>query len=88
MGDPREWLCEDEALWGELVVAPVLTAPGTLVRTKVQTECGDYRGFYANVRDAIEGTAELEVPAEAGLDVAKVLEAARVSSAELRSVKI
>jgi predicted dehydrogenase len=88
LGDPKEWLCEDEALWGELVVAPVLTAPATLVRTKVQTECGDYRGFYANVRDAIEGTAKLEVPAEAGLDVAKVLEAARVSSAEARSVAV
>jgi scyllo-inositol 2-dehydrogenase (NADP+) len=88
LGDAKEWLQEEEEKWGELVVAPVLTAPGTLVRTKVKTDCGDYRGFYANVRDAIDGSAKLEVPPEAGLAVAKVLEAARVSSAEGRSVEV
>jgi predicted dehydrogenase len=88
LGEPQEWLCEEESLWGELVVAPVLTAPGTLVKTKVQTDCGDYRGFYKNVRDAIEGTAPLAVTPEAGLAVAKVLEAARKSSAEHRSVAL
>jgi len=85
--DAGEWLEEDESAWGELVIAPVLTAPATLVRTKVKTERGDYREFYANVRDAIAGSAELAVPAEAGLNVARVLEAARVSSTEARSVK-
>ena len=88
LGEPQEWLCEDQSLWGELVVAPVLTAPTTLVKTRVQTDCGDYRGFYANVRDAIQGTAPLEVTPEAGLDVAKVLEAARKSSAEHRSIAL
>jgi predicted dehydrogenase len=88
LGEPHEWLCEDESMWGELLVAPVLTAPATLVKTKVQTDCGDYRGFYANVRDAIEGTAQLAVTPEAGLAVAKVLEAARKSSAEHCSVAL
>lgn len=88
LGEPQEWLCEDESLWGELVVAPVLTAPGTLVRTRVQTDCGDYRGFYVNVRDAIGGTAKLEVTPEAGLAVARVLEAARKSSAEHCSITL
>jgi predicted dehydrogenase len=88
LGEARDWLCEDESLWGELLVAPVLTAPTTLVKTKVQTDCGDYRGFYANVRDAIEGAAQLAVTPEDGLAVAKVLEAARKSSAERRSVTL
>lgn len=88
LGEPGEWLCEEEPMWGELAVAPVLTAPGTLVKTKVRTECGDYRGFYANVRDAIGGSAPLAVTPEAGLAVAKVLEAARKSSAEQRSVEL
>ncbi len=88
LGEPDEWLRENESLWGELLVAPVLTAPGTLVKTKVQTDCGDYRGFYANVRDAIEGAAQLAVTPEDGLAVARVLEAARKSSTEHRSVAL
>ncbi len=91
MGEPGhrdDWLCEDESRWGELVVAPVLTSPSTLVRTKVQTDCGDYRQFYANVRDAILGEATLTVSPEDGLRVARVLEAARKSSAESRSISV
>jgi predicted dehydrogenase len=88
MGERDDWLCEDEAQWGELLVAPVLTAPATLVRTKVRTDCGDYRWFYANVRDAVNGTAQLAVTAEDGLAVARVLEAARKSSAEGRSIVV
>jgi predicted dehydrogenase len=88
MGDPQPWLAEDESHWGELLVAPALSAPATLVRSKVPTVPGDYRGFYANVRDAITGAADLIVPASAGLDVARVLEAARASSAERQSVEL
>ena len=88
LGEPQDWLCEDESLWGELLVAPVLTAPATLVMTKVQTDCGDYRGFYANIRDAIGKGVALAVTPEAGLAVAKVLEAARKSSAEHCSVAL
>jgi predicted dehydrogenase len=88
LGGPGEWLAEDGSMWGELVAAPVLTEPKTLVRTRVQTECGDYRLFYKNVRDAIEGSGELAVPPEAGLAVAKVLEAARASSGQGCSVAI
>ena len=44
-------------------MAPVPADPGKLVRTKVKTELGDYRGYYANVRDAINGVAKLAVTA-------------------------
>ncbi len=50
-----EWLAEPESEWGTLTVAPVPADPGTVRRTKVKTELGDYRGYYANVRDAING---------------------------------
>jgi predicted dehydrogenase len=83
-----DWLDEEQSAWGELIVAPALTAPATLVRTPVPTERGDYRSFYANVRDAIQGAAPLAVPASAGLEVARVLEAARRSSIEGRSVAL
>ena len=52
----------------------------------VMTEPGDYRPFYANVRDAVNGAAELAVPAEAGLDAIRLLELARQSSVEGRTL--
>ena len=65
-----------------MTVAPVLADPGTLTRTKVKTELGDYRLYYANVRDAINGTAKLAVAAEDGYRVVRLLEMARESSLE------
>jgi predicted dehydrogenase len=59
-----------------------------LVRREVKTELGDYRGFYANVRDAMLGAAEPAVTAEDGYRVIKLLELARVSSAEGRTVRV
>jgi predicted dehydrogenase len=83
-----EWLAETEDMWGELTVAPSLANPGALLKTRVRTELGDYRGFYANLRDAIRGTAELKVSAAVGRDVIHVLELARISSSECRTLRI
>jgi scyllo-inositol 2-dehydrogenase (NADP+) len=83
-----EWLADPESEWGTLTVAPVPADPGNLVRTKVKTELGDYRGYYANVRDAINGVAKLAVTAEDGYRVVKLLEMARVSSKEGRTLKV
>ena len=88
MGTPGMWLQEDRAEWGTLTVAPVPADPGNLVKREVKTELGDYRGFYANVRDAIWGSAPLEVTSEDGFTVIRLLELARVSSAEGRTVPI
>ncbi len=82
MGSVETWLEEDESAWGELAVAPDPETPERLVRTRVKTELGDYRGFYANVRDAVLGSAELAVSAEDGFRVIKLLEMARESSRE------
>jgi len=83
-----EWLAEPESAWGTLTVAPVLADPGNLVRTKVKTELGDYRGYYANVRDAINGVAKLAVTAEDGWRTVWLLEMARESWAEGRTLKV
>ena len=88
MGSEETWLQEDESMWGTLTVAPVLSEPGTLQRTKVKTLPGDYRGFYASVRDAVNGDAELAVPSWAGREVIRLLELARVSSAEGRTLAV
>ena len=88
MGDAVKWLEEDESMWGTLTVAPNPADPGTLVRTRVRTEMGDYRCFYANVRDAVEGKAELMVPSEEGFNVVRLLELARQSSSEGRTIAV
>jgi len=54
----------------------------------VKTELGDYRNYYANVRDAINGTAELVVKPEDGYRTIKLLEMARQSSLEGRTLPI
>jgi len=53
----------------------------------VETERGDYRGFYANMRDAIEKGARLEVPPEQGLRTMRALLLAHKSSREGRIVQ-
>ena len=88
MGSPEPWLPEVEEHWGTLTVAPELADPATLLKSQVQTLPGDYRNFYANVRDAIFGKTELAVPSQAGLDVIRLLELARISSAEGRTVSL
>jgi len=82
------WLQESKEHWGTLTVAPDPAEPSVLVRTKVETEPGDYRLYYANVRDAINGMAELAVKPEDGYRVVKLLEMARASSKEQRTLPV
>ena len=88
LGSPDVWLQENESAWGALTIAPNPAAPEKLVETKVKTELGDYRGFYANVRDAILGVAPLALTAEDGYRVIRLLELARQSSADGRTLKV
>ncbi|MGH9595833.1 MAG: Gfo/Idh/MocA family oxidoreductase [Edaphobacter sp.] len=83
-----EWLAEPESAWGTLTVAPVLTDPGMLTRAQVKTELGDYRLYYANVRDAINGVGKLAVTSEDGYRVVRLLEMARESSAAKRTLPV
>lgn len=83
-----DWLGEPEADWGVLTVAPDVNNPGTLVREPIKTAHGDYRLYYANVRDAINGAAELAVTPEDGFRVIRLLEMARQSSAEGQTLRV
>ncbi len=70
------WGAEPEENWG------VLTTPdgdGFKAR-RIAGEAVDYRNYYANVRDALLGQAQLEVSPQAALNVMQVLELARQSS--------
>lgn len=77
------WGEDPEAHWGTLYLASD-SAPGG---RKIKTEPGDYREFYANVRDAMLGKAELAVKPEQALDVIRAIELAFESSAELCTVE-
>ncbi|MDQ2833506.1 MAG: Gfo/Idh/MocA family oxidoreductase [Acidobacteriota bacterium] len=75
-----EWLADAEENWGTLTTAPDPRDPGTLVRRRVPTAFGDYRGYYANVRDAIRGISPLAVTPQDGYRTIKLMEMARESS--------
>ncbi len=75
-----DWGEEAEEWWGTLSVAGEPSV-------KVKTERGDYRGFYENVRDAIEKKAPLEVTPEQALRTMRAVMLAHKSSRERRTVE-
>src|SRR5579862_767186 len=74
-----DWGEDPEELWGTLSVV------GEPVE-RVQTERGDYRGFYENVRDAIEKKSPLAVTPEQALRTQRAVVQAHKSSREKRTV--
>jgi scyllo-inositol 2-dehydrogenase (NADP+) len=76
----KDWGLEPDEGWGTL--SRVNEKP-----RKIPTERGDYRGFYANVRDAIENKAPLDVTPEQFLRSTRALVLAHKSSRERRVVR-
>jgi predicted dehydrogenase len=76
----EDWGLEPEARWGTLSRVNGETK-------KIRTERGDYRGFYANVRDAIEKGASLDVSPEQFLRTQRALVLSHKSSREKRVVQ-
>ena len=70
------WGAEPQENWG------ILTTPAgeSFEQRRIPSATCDYRDYYANVRDAILGRADLAVTPEYALDVMRVLELARASS--------
>lgn len=75
-----DWGLEPEEHWGTL--SRVNEKP-----RKIRTERGDYRGFYRNVRDAIEKGSPLDVTPEQALRAMRALLLAHKSSREGRKVR-
>ena len=78
-----EWGTEAEENWGRLSLGE---GEENQLR-RVPTIAGDYRKFYENVRDAIEGRGVLEVKPVEALDVMIALELALQSSREGRRIE-
>ena len=82
---PRDssWGSEPEESWGTLTLAQ----DGTVTGKKVATEAGDYRRYYENVRDAILSGAPPDVTPRQALTVMRLLELARESSRQRRTLE-
>jgi predicted dehydrogenase len=71
------WVLEKEENWGELTIAE----DGAMRKSKVPSK-GDWREFYANVRDALLGKVPLLITPQQALDVMVALELAAESDAK------
>lgn len=79
--DDPQYGFESPDAWGELSLAGGETR-------RVPTVRGDYRDFYANVRDALLGKAELAVRPEQAWQTTRLIELARESSGQGRRLKV
>jgi predicted dehydrogenase len=82
------WLPEPETAWGTLTFCRDLNQPGNLDRSPYPTVPGDYRLFYANIRDTILGKATLAVTAQDGFRTLRILDLARQSHKLRRTLPI
>lgn len=75
---PRDdsWGKEPQEKWGTFYSS----RNGTVCEEKIPTISGDYRLFYANVRDALLGKAPIDVTNEQMLNVMRAVELAQESS--------
>jgi scyllo-inositol 2-dehydrogenase (NADP+) len=76
------WGMEPPSAWGTLAI----DAEGSMITSPVKPIPGDYRLYYAQVRDAILGIAPPPVLAQDALNVAKILEWAQQSSDERHEI--
>jgi scyllo-inositol 2-dehydrogenase (NADP+) len=77
-----DWGKEPPEAWGTLTQVE----GDKLSERAIPTEPGDYREYYENVRDAIQGKAALAVTPQGALSVMRVLELAQQSSREKRVI--
>ena len=76
------WGAEPEENWGVLTLSD-----GTnTTQRRISSGTGDYRDFYANVRDVLEGKAKPFVSLPYALDVMRALEVCRASSDQRRTL--
>ncbi len=88
LGSDEAWLPEPESAWGTVTLPLDLAQPTEFTHTRVPTIPGDYRLFYANVRDAILGKAPLAVPAEDGYRTLRLLDLARESHHQRQTLPV
>lgn len=76
------WGREPEATWGRINT----DYQGQHLVGRIESEAGDYRGYYDNVYQAITGQADLAVTARQARQTIRIIELAMQSSAEKRTL--
>jgi len=80
----KDWGREPESLWGTIHTE----IEGVKIQGKIESENGDYREFFINLRDAIWGKAELAVKPEEARNVIRIIELAFQSNKEKRTLEV
>lgn len=88
LGSSVPWIEDAEAHWGTLTLAPDPRQPAILLQERLPTLPGDYRQFYAAVRDAIQNNTAPPTTAIDAFRVARLIELARQSSQEGRTLDV
>lgn len=79
-----DWGREPENIWGTINI----DYKGVKIQGKVESEHGDYRDYFINLRDSINGKTELAVKPEEARNVMKIIELAFQSSNEKRTIEV
>lgn len=80
----KDWGREPESIWGNICV----DCKEVKIEGKVESEQGDYRDYFINLRDAINGKAEIAVKPEEARNVIQIIQLALQSSREKRTISI
>jgi len=88
VGSAEVWLAEPQSAWGTLTTATDPAFPEQHITRKIPSLNGDYRDYYAAVRDAILGNSSELVTGRDGYRMLRVLEMARESTRTGCAIKV
>lgn len=80
----KDWGKEPESIWGSIDAE----YKGVKIKGKLESEQGDYRDYFINLRDTINGKAEIAVKPEEARNVMRIIEIAFQSSREKRTIAL
>lgn len=80
----KDWGREPESIWGTINAE----YNGVKLQGRVESEHGDYRDYFINLRDAINGDDELAVKPEEALNVMRIIDLSFRSSKERRTISL
>jgi len=82
--DNVDWGKESEVIWGNIDTE----WNGIKIKGKIESETGDYKDFFINLRDAVNGKAEIAVKSSEARNVIRIIELAYQSNNEKRTVQV
>jgi predicted dehydrogenase len=80
----KDWGREPESIWGNIC----FDCKEVKIEGKVESEQGDYRDYFINLRDAINGKTKIAVKPEEARNVIQIIQLALQSSREKRTISI